>query len=70
MKKHSLLKEEILPSMASNRKVQRLLNEFMDILSEYEPSEAVGATVSPVGSEKLLPPLPPPPPEEEMAAAP
>lgn len=36
MKKHKLLKEDILPSMASNRKVQRLLNEFMDLLLEYE----------------------------------
>ena len=25
--------------MASNRKVQRLLNEFMDLLSEYEAAE-------------------------------
>ncbi|CAN4107249.1 unnamed protein product [Withania somnifera] len=36
MKKHQLLREDILPAMASNRKVQRLLNEFMDLLSEYE----------------------------------
>ncbi|XP_047317043.1 protein HIRA isoform X2 [Impatiens glandulifera] len=35
MKKHKLLREDILPTMASNRKVQRLLNEFMDLLSEY-----------------------------------
>jgi protein HIRA/HIR1 len=39
MKKHILLREDILPSMASNRKVQRLLNEFMDLLSEYEAAE-------------------------------
>ncbi|KAL3518518.1 hypothetical protein ACH5RR_021107 [Cinchona calisaya] len=39
MKKHKLLREDILPAMASNRKVQRLLNEFMDLLSEYEISE-------------------------------
>ena len=39
MKKHKLLREDILPSMASNRKVQRLLNEFMDLLSEYEITE-------------------------------
>ncbi|WVZ72628.1 hypothetical protein U9M48_021055 [Paspalum notatum var. saurae] len=32
MKKHKLLREDILPSMASNRKAQRLLNEFMDLL--------------------------------------
>lgn len=38
MKKHKLLREDILPAMASNRKVQRLLNEFMDLLSEYETS--------------------------------
>ncbi|KAK7312643.1 hypothetical protein VNO77_36658 [Canavalia gladiata] len=36
MRKHKLLIEDILPSMASNRKVQRLLNEFMDLVSEYE----------------------------------
>ncbi|CAM0953172.1 unnamed protein product [Alopecurus aequalis] len=36
MKKHKLLREDILPSMATNRKVQRLLNEFMDLLTEYE----------------------------------
>ncbi|XP_057480797.1 protein HIRA-like isoform X2 [Actinidia eriantha] len=39
MKKHNLLREDILPAMASNRKVQRLLNEFMDLLSEYEITE-------------------------------
>ncbi|XP_057484159.1 protein HIRA-like isoform X1 [Actinidia eriantha] len=39
MKKHKLLREDILPAMASNRKVQRLLNEFMDLLSEYEITE-------------------------------
>ncbi|WJX68933.1 hypothetical protein P8452_53254 [Trifolium repens] len=40
MRKHKLLREDILPSMASNRKVQRLLNEFMDLLSEYEIVDA------------------------------
>ncbi|KAL8130119.1 hypothetical protein V2J09_019274 [Rumex salicifolius] len=39
LKKHKLLKEDILPAMASNWKVQRLLNEFMDLLSEYEITE-------------------------------
>ncbi|PRQ32233.1 putative transcription factor WD40-like family [Rosa chinensis] len=39
MRKHKLLREEILPAMASNRKVQRLLNEFMDLISEYESVE-------------------------------
>ncbi|TYH16054.1 hypothetical protein ES288_A05G088300v1 [Gossypium darwinii] len=39
MRKHKLLREDILPAMASNRKVQRLLNEFMDLLSEYESTE-------------------------------
>lgn len=39
MKKHKLLREDILPAMASNRKVQRLLNEFMDLLSEYENTD-------------------------------
>lgn len=41
MRKHKLLREDILPAMASNRKVQRLLNEFMDILSEYESTETI-----------------------------
>ncbi|CAL5212263.1 unnamed protein product [Lathyrus oleraceus] len=36
MRKHKLLIEDILPAMASNRKVQRLLNEFMDLVSEYK----------------------------------
>ncbi|XP_027346087.1 protein HIRA-like isoform X2 [Abrus precatorius] len=35
MRKHKLLVEDILPSMASNREVQRLLNEFMDLVSEF-----------------------------------
>ncbi|CAB4319932.1 unnamed protein product [Prunus armeniaca] len=39
MRKHKLLREDILPAMASNRKVQRLLNEFMDLISEYESAE-------------------------------
>ncbi|KAI3706479.1 hypothetical protein L6452_24259 [Arctium lappa] len=49
MKKHKLLREDILPAMASNRKVQRLLNEFMDLLSEYKttnPSLEPPATTS------------------------
>lgn len=40
MKKQKLLREDILPAMASNRKVQRLLNEFMDLLSEYDAVDA------------------------------
>ncbi|PON76840.1 WD repeat HIR [Parasponia andersonii] len=40
MRKHKLLREDILPAMATNRKVQRLLNEFMDLLSEYESAES------------------------------
>ncbi|KAJ4783256.1 Protein HIRA [Rhynchospora pubera] len=39
MQKHVLLKETVFPAMASNRKVQRLLSEFMNALSEYELSE-------------------------------
>lgn len=39
VQKHKLLREDILPAMASNRKVQRLLNEFMDLLSEYGSAE-------------------------------
>lgn len=40
MRKHKLLRKDILSSMASNRKVQRLLNEFVDLLSEYENADA------------------------------
>lgn len=43
MKKHKLLREDILPAMASNRKVQRLLNEFMDLLSEYEINDTTNS---------------------------
>ncbi|CAO2181190.1 unnamed protein product, partial [Urochloa humidicola] len=63
MKKHKLLKEDILPSMASNRKVQRLLNEFMDLLSEYEAADTKDdpMDVTPVpptteGSDKVMQP--------------
>ncbi|KAK9726979.1 hypothetical protein RND81_05G250000 [Saponaria officinalis] len=41
LKKHKLLGEDILPALASNRKLQRLLNEFMDLLSEYDSVETV-----------------------------
>ncbi|GAB2234838.1 hypothetical protein Droror1_Dr00004105 [Drosera rotundifolia] len=47
MKKHKLLKEDILPAMASNRKVQRLLSEFMDLLSEYEIVDQMDHTAPP-----------------------
>ncbi|XP_024632384.1 protein HIRA isoform X2 [Medicago truncatula] len=53
MRKHKLLREDILPSMASNRKVQRLLNEFMDLLSEFEivdPNQDQMALVLPKSS--------------------
>ncbi|KAJ0248265.1 Protein HIRA [Hirschfeldia incana] len=43
VKKHKLLRNDILPAMASNRKVQRLLSEFMDLLSEYENTEVAEA---------------------------
>ncbi|XP_013629498.1 PREDICTED: protein HIRA isoform X2 [Brassica oleracea var. oleracea] len=43
LKKHKLLRNDILPAMASNRKVQRLLSEFMDLLSEYENTELAEA---------------------------
>lgn len=36
LKKHELLKTQVLPAMASNRKIQRLLNELMDLISEHE----------------------------------
>lgn len=55
MKKHKLLKEDILPAMASNWKVQRLLNEFMDLLSEYEITETP-APPQPTIPIAMLPP--------------
>lgn len=52
MKKHKLLRNDILPAMASNRKVQRLLSEFMDLLSEYENTEP--ADPGPKGSAPTI----------------
>jgi protein HIRA/HIR1 len=59
MRKHKLLREDILPAMASNRKVQRLLNEFMDLLSEYESAETnldrknpIPPTISPIATDQ------------------
>jgi protein HIRA/HIR1 len=40
MMKPKLLGEDMLPSMALNQKVQWLLNEFMDLLSEYEAAKS------------------------------
>ncbi|KAJ0241652.1 Protein HIRA [Hirschfeldia incana] len=51
VKKHELLRNDILPAMASNRKVQRLLSEFMDLLSEYENTEPADA--GPKGSTHI-----------------
>ncbi|PIA58970.1 hypothetical protein AQUCO_00400080v1 [Aquilegia coerulea] len=45
--KHKLLREDILPAMASNRKVQRLLNEFINLLSEYGTNESSNIQVHP-----------------------
>lgn len=47
MNKHKILREDILPAMASNRKVQRLLNEFMNLLSEYDTSEMIVEPTNP-----------------------
>ncbi|RVX20259.1 Protein HIRA [Vitis vinifera] len=55
MKKHKLLREDILPAMASNRKVQRLLNEFMDLLSEYESAESNQDSKNPKQPKSALP---------------
>jgi protein HIRA/HIR1 len=52
VKKHKLLRNDILPAMASNRKVQRLLNEFIDLLSEYEDVET--ADPAPKGSTPTM----------------
>lgn len=60
MRKHKLLREDILPSMASNRKVQRLLNEFMDLLSEYEvvdPNQDQMALILPKSSSPATKPI-------------
>ncbi|XP_043697428.1 protein HIRA-like [Telopea speciosissima] len=70
MKKHKLLREDILPAMASNRKVQRLLNEFMDLLSEYESVEVNVDQTSPVPPSTEVdtaPPLTDQMPPSEMA---
>ncbi|KAK6926603.1 WD40 repeat [Dillenia turbinata] len=53
MKKHKLLRKDILPAMASNRKVQRLLHEFMDLLSEYENSEITDRIPSGRAADKM-----------------
>ncbi|KAL8217141.1 hypothetical protein R6Q57_023978 [Mikania cordata] len=66
MKKHKLLREDILPAMASNRKVQRLLNEFMDLLSEYKtanPNPEPLATTTACNTN-----TPPPPPPADQTA--
>ncbi|CAI0398255.1 unnamed protein product [Linum tenue] len=55
MRKQKLLREDILPAMACNRKVQRLLNEFMDLLSEYEGAEADTNNINQKNSAPLLP---------------
>lgn len=36
LKKQELLKSHVLPAMASNRSIQRLLNEVLDLVSEQE----------------------------------
>ncbi|KAI5062273.1 hypothetical protein GOP47_0022812 [Adiantum capillus-veneris] len=36
LKKQELLKSHVLPAMASNRSIQRLLNEVLDLVSELE----------------------------------
>lgn len=74
MGKHKLLREDILPAMASNRKVQRLLNEFMDLLSEYESTDTNPERKEPVSPTTSTPPTDQmdsaPPPTNEMDAAP
>lgn len=44
MEKHKILRETVFPAMASNRKVQRLLSEFMNALSEHELDENENVT--------------------------
>ncbi|KAL9275948.1 HIRA-like protein [Drosera capensis] len=72
MKKHKLLKEDILPAMASNRKVQRLLSEFMDLLSEYEHIDKMdhAAPATTVPMEAQMGPVPLAPNEKESALPP
>ncbi|XP_016511797.1 protein HIRA isoform X1 [Nicotiana tabacum] len=53
LKKHRLLREDILPAMASNRKVQRLLNEFMDLISEYDDTSVEQNNVATTTSTEM-----------------
>ncbi|KAG0575691.1 hypothetical protein M758_5G025400 [Ceratodon purpureus] len=39
LRKRELLKEVVLPAMASNRAIQRLLNEFVDLVTECEAAQ-------------------------------
>nr|XP_024398569.1 protein HIRA-like isoform X2 [Physcomitrium patens] len=39
LSKRELLKEFVLPAMAANRAIQRLLNEFIDLVTECEAAE-------------------------------
>jgi protein HIRA/HIR1 len=39
MRKRELLKDVVLPAMASNRAIQRLLNEFVDLVTECEAAQ-------------------------------
>ncbi|KAJ3681559.1 hypothetical protein LUZ60_016048 [Juncus effusus] len=56
IEKHKLLREDILPAMASNRKVQRLLNEFMDLLTEYEANENKTDEINDGDKMEVVPP--------------
>ncbi|GBG66406.1 hypothetical protein CBR_g60059 [Chara braunii] len=38
MRKRHLLRNDVLPVMAGNRKIQRLLNEFLDLVTDMEPN--------------------------------
>jgi protein HIRA/HIR1 len=54
MMKPKLLREDMLPSMALNQKVQWLLNEFMDLLSEYE---AAKSKIEPIHATQAVQPV-------------
>jgi len=41
LRKRELLKDVVLPAMASNRAIQRLLNEFVDLVTECEAAQKV-----------------------------
>lgn len=48
LKKRELLKEVVLPAMASNRAIQRLLNEFVDLVTECDAAQKASEPEGPI----------------------